>query len=144
MIFKTISTTIYFLSLCLIFATTNIINPMYWSELPIANQIHIIIGVIFMITIATIATVIFKSVWIRKGYEGVDHVLEGTEVALMLSHVIAFCLVEGFFFLLIFGPYIPEGYPQYVYWICAAGFIEPGVFLIISNLGKRKKEEGHE
>jgi len=145
MIIKTVIMFVYFSVFCsAVFITNDALSPMYWSDISIISQIHITVGIVFMAIIATVAMVFFKSVWIKKGYEGLDRRLEGKEVALMLSHIIALCLVEGFFFLLIFGPYTPEKYPQYVYWICAGGFIEPGVFLLISNLTKKKEKDTHE
>ena len=120
-------------------------NFQHWSDLNITSQIQLITGVMVMALTVIIATVIFKSVWIRKGYEGLDEKLEAKEVATMLSHVIAFFLLLVFEYMIIFNPYMKSKFPDYAYWICATGFIGPEVYLLINFFKQLKdpKQNGH-
>lgn len=112
-----------------------------WSDLDIVQQIQLIIGICWMLLTIVIAITIFKSVWIRKGYEGLDEKLEAKEVAVMLSHVIAFICLLIFEYMIVFNPYMNSKFPDFAYWICASGFIGPEVYLLINFL-KQFKGQG--
>lgn len=113
-------------------------NVLSWSDLGIINQVQVICGLCIMTIITMTAIVIFRSVWIRQGYEGLDGKLEGKEVALMLSHVVAFGLLVVFVFMITFSPYMKDGFPDYAYWICASGFVGPEIYLLINFLKQWK------
>lgn len=108
------------------------LGAMKWMDLGIIDQVQILAGLSITIAIIIVAIVIFRSVWIRDGYAGTDKILEGKEVALMLSHVIAFGLLAIFSYMTTFSPY--KHYPEWAYWICAAGFVGPEIYLIINFL----------
>lgn len=114
---------------------------MHWSDLYITNQIQIIAGIGTMIVIIGVAIVIFRSVWIRRGYEGLDDKLEAKEVATMLSHVIAFFLLLIFDYMITFNPYMHKPFPDYAFWICAAGFVGPEVYILVNFLKQLKGEK---
>jgi hypothetical protein len=80
------------------------------------------------------AGIIFRSVWVRKGYEGLDQMLEAKEVATMLSHVIAFICLIVFQYLVTFNPYVSTPFPDFVFWIAASGFLGPEIYLLINFL----------
>lgn len=109
-------------------------NQMHWSDLNIGQQIQIISGIFLILTTMTVAIVIFRSVWIRKGYEGVDEILEASEVATMLSHVIAFICLIIFEYLVVFNSYMIIKFPDYAYWLSASGFLGPEVYLIFNKI----------
>lgn len=116
----------------------------HWSDLDIVQQIQIITGVCCMILTIVVAITIFKSVWIRKGYEGIDEKLEAKEVATMLSHVIAFVCLLIFEYMIVFNPYMYNKFPDFAYWICASGFVGPEVYLLAQSIkgfvsGKKKE-----
>lgn len=96
-----------------------------WSDIGIIEQIRIISGLIFIVMVGLAAIVIFRSVWIQRGYQGLDGILVDKEVALFMSHVLAFTLLEIFFFMILFYNYVQP--PQYAFWICAGGFLSPEV-----------------
>lgn len=112
-----------------------------WSDLGIVEQIQIITGVVVMVTTSVVASIIFRSVWIRKGYEGTDDKLEGKEVAMMLSHIISFICLLIFEYLITFSPYMKDKFPDYAFWICASGFVGPEVYLLVTFLKKLKAVE---
>lgn len=98
---------------------------IYWQDLDIIQQVRIVTGLSFMVILAIIAVVIFRSVWVKNGYAGLDQILVDKEVSLFMSHVLAFALLEVFFFIILFYNYSPI--PQYVIWICAGGFLSPEI-----------------
>lgn len=100
-------------------------NPLYWSDLDIIQQWRLVLGSLFMVILGIFAAVIFRSVWVKNGYAGTDKILDGDEVSLFMSHVIAFALVEIFFFMILFSNY--QDPPSYALWICAGGFLSPTV-----------------
>lgn len=114
-----------FLVLGSAFAVTTEPIPMHWSDLDIVQQFKLVLGTVFMLVLGVFAAIIFRSVWVRDGYAGVDSVLEGEEVSLFMSHILAFALVEIFFFMVMFYDYTQP--PSYVFWICAGGFLSPTV-----------------
>lgn len=91
----------------------------------------------FMTCIALAAIVIFRSVWIKNGYAGSDGILVDKEVALFMSHVLAFALLEIFFFMILFYNYMNP--PEYAFWICGAGFLSPEVVQVIHFIMDRFK-----
>jgi len=99
--------------------------PLTWSDLDIIQQFRIVLGTTFMLVLGVFAAIIFRSVWVRDGYAGTDKILEGDEVSLFMSHILAFALVEVFFFMILFYNYIQP--PSYAFWICAGGFLSPTV-----------------
>jgi hypothetical protein len=116
--------------------------PMYWSELDIINQIRLILGISLMIALALAAVVIFRSVWVKNGYAGLDQILVDKEVALFMSHVLAFALLEVFIFMNLFYNYVQP--PSYAFWICAAGFLSPEVVQglhFIMDMIRNKKDK---
>lgn len=102
-------------------------NPstLYWGDLGIIFQIRLIAGLVFMVLLGLAAIVIFRSVWVKNGYSGLDGVLVDKEVGLFMSHVLAFALLEIFFFMVLFYNYVQP--PSYVFWICGAGFLSPEI-----------------
>src|SRR5690349_7263093 len=86
-----------------------------WGSIGVVEQVRILTGLATMAIVALAAFVLFRSVWIRKGYEGEDKVLVDKEVSLFMSHVLAFVLIEVFIFLIIFINYVKA--PEYVFWI---------------------------
>lgn len=116
---------------------------IYWADIGIVEQIRIISGLIFMVLIFISALIIFRSVWVRKGYEGFDKILVDKEVSLFMSHVLAFALLEVFVFMVIFLKYVAP--PSYVFWICGAGFLSPEVIQILHFvMNKAKSLKGKE
>lgn len=103
-----------------------------WSSLNIIQQIQIITGIVVMIVTSIVASIIFHSVWIRRGYEGLDEKLEAKEVAMMLSHIISFLCLLVFEYMIIFNPYMNNKFPDYAFWICASGFVGPEVYMLIN------------
>lgn len=118
--------------------TPQVVEMRHWQDLYIANQIQIVSGIGTMIVIIAVAAVIFRSVWIRKGYEGLDDKLEAKEVATMLSHVIAFFLLLIFDYMITFNPYMQKPFPDYAFWICAGGFVGPEIYILVSFLRQFK------
>lgn len=112
-------------------------HPITWYELGIVEQIRLFTGISFMICVALAAIFIFRSIWIKNGYAGADLILVDKEVALFMSHVLAFILVEVFFFMMLFNKYSPS--PEYAYWICGAGFLSPEVVQIMHFIMDRIK-----
>lgn len=116
----------------------------HWGDLDVVQQIQIITGITWMVITIIVAITIFKSVWIRRGYEGIDEKLEAKEVATMLSHVIAFVCLLIFEYMIVFNPYMSSKFPDFAYWICASGFVGPEVYLLVQAVKKistGKKEE---
>ncbi len=114
------------------------IPVIFWADLGIAKQIAIIAGLVLMFVILCIAIVIFRSVWIRQGYEGIDEKLEGKEVALMISHVFGFALLEVFVFMITFRAELSP--PTLALWICGGGFLTPEVLMIVNMFKKTPKQ----
>ncbi len=121
--------------------TPEIREMAHWSDLYITSQIQIITGIATMIVIISVASIIFRSVWIRKGYEGLDDKLEAKEVATMLSHVIAFFLLLIFDYMITFNPYMQKPFPDYAFWICAGGFVGPEIYILINFLKQLKGDK---
>lgn len=114
-------------------------DPVLWSDIGIIEKIMLVSGLTFMVAIGVFAIIIFRSVWVKQGYAGVDKILEGKEVGLFMSHVLAFGLLEVFFFMILFYQYINP--PSYAFWICGAGFLSPeaiGAIKFIANKIKSK------
>lgn len=110
---------------------------IYWSDLGTVEQIRLITGLNFIAGIALAAIFIFRSIWIREGYSGLDKILVDKEVALFMSHVLAFMLLEVFFFMILFYRYTQP--PEYAFWICGAGFLSPEVVQIMHFVVDRLK-----
>lgn len=110
-----------------------------WGSLDIVSQVRIVSGLIFMILLGIVAVVIFRSVWIKNGYAGLDQILVDKEVALFMSHVLSFVMVEIFFFMVLFYNYVPI--PQYIFWICAGGFLSPelvqALYFLLEKIKKK-------
>jgi len=124
--------------------TTGEMIPHSWGDFSVGEQIQIITGLSIIIITMISAFIIFKSVWIRKGYEGVDEMLEAKEVATMLSHVIAFICLITFQYLVTFNPYVKNPFPDFVFWISASGFLGPEIYLLVNfikNLSNHSKEK---
>jgi hypothetical protein len=119
----------------------------FWTDLQIGEQIQLITGIVLMAITTTVAIVIFKSVWVRKGYEGLDQMLEAKEVATMISHVIAFACLVSYQYLLVFNAYMSTPFPDFAYWITASGFLGPEVYLLFQFFKSIKivkhKEDHH-
>lgn len=114
-------------------------DPVLLGDIGIIEKIMLISGLTFMVAIGVFAIIIFRSVWVKQGYAGVDKILEGKEVGLFMSHVLAFGLLEVFFFMILFYQYITP--PSYAFWICGAGFLSPeavGAIKFIANKIKSK------
>lgn len=114
-----------------------VVSVVQWSDIGIVEQVRITAGIGLMILIPIVAFILFRSVWVRKGYEGYDGVLVDKEVSLFMSHVLAFILVEVFVFLAVFYNYMKP--PQYVFWICGAGFLSPEAVQILHFIMDRFK-----
>lgn len=110
-----------------------------WGSLDIVSQVRIVSGLIFMVLLGIVAVVIFRSVWIKNGYAGLDQILVDKEVALFMSHVLSFVMVEIFFFMVLFYNYVPI--PQYVFWICAGGFLSPELVQALYSLLEKIKKK---
>lgn len=110
-----------------------------WSELPIVEQVRIVAGLGFMVLLAIVGFVIFRSVWVKNGYAGLDQILVDKEVSLFMSHVLAFALLEIFFFLILFYDHVKP--PSYVFWICAGGFLSPEIVQALYQLLERLKKK---
>ena len=108
-----------------------------WSDIGIIEQIRIIAGLIFIVFLVIAAIVIFKSVWVKNGYAGQDLVLVDKEVSLFISHVLAFALLEIFFFMILFVNYVKP--PEYAFWICGFGFLSPEVVRAIHYVMEKFK-----
>jgi hypothetical protein len=105
--------------------TTEVADVILWGELGVVLQIRIIAGLTFMVVLGIAASVIFKSVWVKNGYAGIDEILVDKEVGLFMSHVLAFALLEIFFFMILFYNFVQP--PSFAFWICGAGFLSPEV-----------------
>ena len=128
------------LSLLGLVITANIMvdSPnIYWSDLGIIEQIRVVFGLFFIVGVAIAAIVIFKSIWVKNGYAGIDSVLVDKEVALFMSHVLAFILIEIFFFMILFINYVKP--PEYAFWICGFGFLSPEVVRAIHYVMEKFK-----
>lgn len=127
-----------------VFAASGGSDPvMLWSDLGIVEQVRIVAGLMFMVLLGIAAIVIFRSVWVKNGYAGLDQVLVDKEVALFMSHVLAFALLEVFFFMILFYNHTQP--PSYAFWICGAGFLSPEVvqalhFIMDQIKGKRENK----
>lgn len=113
------------------------VHELYWGDLGIIEQIRLTSGLIFIISVGIAASIIFRSVWIKNGYAGEDLILVDKEVALFMSHVLAFCLLEIFFFMILFYKYTQP--PEYAFWICGAGFLSPEVVQVLHFIMDRVK-----
>jgi len=112
---------------------------MMWAQLGIIEQVRIISGLVFMVVLGIAASVIFKSVWVKNGYAGIDNILVDKEVGLFMSHVLAFALLEIFFFMILFYDHVTP--PSYIFWICGAGFLSPEVVQATHFLMERFKKD---
>jgi len=118
------------------------VNPttqdvIQWGDIGIVEQVRIIAGLTLMICVAVAAIVLFRSVWVKEGYAGLDKILVDKEVSLFMSHVLAFILLEVFIFLIIFINYVQP--PQYVFYICGAGFLSPEAMQVMHFIMDRIK-----
>ncbi len=114
-------------------------SVLHWSELGIVKQISVVAGLALMFLVGLIASVILTNVWVRRGYEGIDKVLEGKEVALMMSHVFAFVSLEIFIFMITFRTELNP--PAYAFWICSGTFLAPEIYMALNSLLKKKDKE---
>lgn len=110
---------------------------LYWSDLGIIEQVRVISGLIFMVIVGISAFIIFRSVWVKNGYAGLDKVLVDKEVGLFMSHVLAFVLLEVFFFMILFYDYVTP--PSYIFWICGAGFLSPEAVQVLHFMVEKFK-----
>lgn len=110
-----------------------------WADLGIVKQISIIAGISLMLVVGFVASKVFRNVWIKKGYEGIDEKLEGKEVALLMSHVFGFISLEIFIFMITF--YQELGPPSYAFYICGLSFVGPEVYLAFNMMKKVEKIE---
>jgi hypothetical protein len=141
---KTVITAIYtsalFATGFFIESSTNILGVMMWSDIGIVKQVSIITGLSLMVIVAIVAVKTLSSIWVRKGYEGVDKILDGSEVSLMISHVIAFVAIDSFIFMLTFRQELDP--PMIAWWICSGGFLAPEIYMGIAaifKIGKKKE-----
>lgn len=126
------------LSLPLLAAAGDVdVQAMHWNELTIVAQVRIVAGLTFMTLLATLAVVLFRSVWVRNSYAGVDGIVDDKEVSLFMSHVLAFALLEIFFFMVLFYNFVHP--PEYAFWICGAGFLSPEVVQVLHLLRDKFK-----
>lgn len=140
---KAVGFQIFTIIILTVSANTDMNVPaLQWSDLGIVEQIRISAGLFFIVCIAIAAIFIFRSIWVRDGYSGLDKILVDKEVALFMSHVLAFCLLEIFFFMILFYKYTQP--PEYAFWICGAGFLSPEIVqvmhFIMDRFPKIKKE----
>jgi len=105
------------------------VQAMHWGDLTIVSQVRLVAGLTFMALLVVVAFVLFRSVWVRDGYAGENKILEDKEVSLFMSHVLAFVLLEVFFFMILFYNFVRP--PEYAFWICGAGFLSPEVVQIL-------------
>lgn len=115
------------------------IEVVTWYDLGIIEQIRLIFGLCFITAVGIIGVFIFKSVWIKNGYAGLDKILEGKEVSLFVAHVIALLSFMAFFFFALFYRYNPV--PDYVFVICAGGFISPEIVHIVNFFMEKYKNK---
>lgn len=118
---------------------------MRWGDLGIGEQLSLI-GGFFLIAVGIITGAItFTNIWVRDGYAGEDKILIDREVALYISHVLAFMSFIFFMFLALTHKY--NDYPMIVYYIDASVFISPGAIKVIQNVMDKFKGksvgEGH-
>jgi len=116
-------------------ATSNSSEIIGWSDLGIVRQIEITAGLVLMLAIGILGAIVLTRVWIRRGYEGLDKVLEGKEVALLMSHIFGFVSLEIFAFMVIFRPEIDP--PAYAFYICGLSFVGPEVYLAFNMMKKK-------
>lgn len=110
-----------------------------WGELGISKQVSIIAGLTLMLIILIIAVIVMTNVWIRRGYEGLDSILEGKEVALLMSHIFGFVSLEIFIFMITFRNELNP--PSYAFWICSGTFIAPEIYLTVHAIMKKSVKD---
>lgn len=110
-----------------------------WGGLGIIEQIRIVFGLSFIICIGLVSITIFKSVWIKNGYAGIDKILEGKEVSLFIAHVIAMLSFMSFLYFALFQRY--NIVPDYVFIICGCGFVSPEIFHVINFFMEKYKNK---
>lgn len=113
-----------------------------WQSIGVVRQIEIIAGLILMFCIGVVGSVVLTNVWVRKGYEGIDKVLEGKEVALLMSHIFGFGSLEVFCFMIIFKPEINP--PSYAFWICGSSFVGTAILEAFNTFKPRSKPTTNE
>jgi len=110
-----------------------------WDGLGIIEKIRIMQGIGLQIAMSVISVLIFKSIWVRKGYAGIDEILEGKEVSLFITHVIAMFSFISFFYFAMWYEYTPV--PDSTFYICGAGFVSPEVFYIVNFFMEKYKNK---
>jgi len=121
-----------------IVAITGVAIPEYLS---IPQQWHLYVGLVRMSITILAAIFLFKSVWVRGGYEGPNKILELHEVDKLVAHIIGFfCLLE-LQYMDTMEPLINYTYPDYRYWLFGSGFLGSGLYLLVDYLRKFKKDK---
>jgi len=110
-----------------------------WSGLGIIEQIRIIHGITFELAIGISSIFIFKSVWIKNGYAGIDKILEGKEVSLFIAHIISVLSFMAFFYFAMWYEYTPV--PDSTFYLCGAGFVSPEVLHIVNFFMEKYKNK---
>lgn len=107
-----------------------------------AQYWHLGIGIFKMLITIIIGIVIFRSVWIRKGYEGVNEQLELHETKAFITHVIGFLCFLEIQHLDTIEPLLNHKYSEMRYWLVGSGFLGSGLFSVLQYAKKlRSKDE---
>lgn len=88
---------------------------------------------------ATIGIIIFKSVWLRDGYAGLNKILEDHEVGKFITHVLSFLCLLSLQTLVATQPLITYVYNEALYYLFASGIIGSGVYGIAEKFGLTNK-----
>jgi uncharacterized membrane protein YhaH (DUF805 family) len=88
---------------------------------------------------ATIGIIIFKSVWLRDGYAGINKILEDHEVGKFITHVLSFLCLLSLQTMVATQPLIDYRYNEFLYFLFASGILGSGVFSIAEKFGVASK-----
>lgn len=88
---------------------------------------------------AVIGIIIFKSVWLRDGYAGLNKILEDHEVGKFITHVLSFLCLLSLQTLIATQPLITYQYPEFLYFLMASGILGSGVYSLMDKYGLKEK-----
>lgn len=138
MILKTVILVIFGASISTMISQSQFAVLM-WGDLGIGEQLTLI-GGFFLIGVAIIVGgITFTNIWVKNGYAGEDGILVDKEVALYISHVLAFMSFIFFMFLSLTHKY--NDYPMIIYYIDASVFVSPAAVKMIQNLMDKFKDK---
>ncbi len=117
------------------------VSALKWGDLPFVEQFRILFGSFLILTSIAVGAITFTNIWVRDGYSGEDGILVDKEVALYISHVLAFMAFIFFCFLALFHKYNQP--PDLVYWIDALVFLNPGAIRVVQRIMDKFNKPGN-